>query len=487
MRLNKLSNLGEAATKAGDYLSKGIGSPRASRRQAARAEAAGTSRQSSPTLIPRSKIASLPHVDSHRHFGGSCPAHTVVRVRGPESDESQEDAIRRVEKETFYVPPQGKGLPPYLKAYTPVSRMIEIPKPEIANKAAHDMAIEDSANNILATDLRINPFRDLFSFNKVASKDVPAYSEEYARAIAEGLESGRAVAREQGHTPTRYGLIYDGNRFSPMDVGVGFKTGDFGKSQQAALGIVKTMYQQAVRHVMLDGNPCKVAGVGLCGMEDHHSVNLFREAFEDIVHPHNETMAAEGRRDKILGISVHAGEVGTTAQATQEVIDAIKICWKPHTPVRIGHGIRADLDAVRKAVGDDVFQQIHFEMCPISNYQIDDTLSETEPHRAVAASRNGVSVNLNTDNTAMSGSMSMQIEASQATPEDYRKMVIAGLQHSFVLQQEGLNDNFARLADRMFADVGISGTGETPAEFDWSGDPDHRLVDWRHQAALGAH
>ncbi|WP_180970542.1 hypothetical protein [Burkholderia sp. WAC0059] len=402
----------------------------------------------------------LPMLNLHAHFGGSIVSKLIVDLKLDLPEKFDFDAeVKKEDEANFYTSPETKGLAPYLKQYTTVSRKVPIPQPVFARMMAHELAYSCAQNGNVAAEYRVNGLRDLFSIDKVKPENYSDYSEEYVRSIADGLDSGNAAAQKDGFKPTVFGLIFDGNRFDPRelfkkDEGVS-KEEKLQKSRASALRLVEVQFREAIRQVNIPGNPCKVSGVGLCGLEEGHSVEYFGKAI-DIIHDHNEKMHRFGQHDKILGLSIHAGEVGTREEATAEVVKAITLGWKPHTPVRIGHGVLADLKAVKTEVekAGIPFDQIHFEMCPTSNIQIISGISG-DNHPVLPFLREGGNAAVYSDNDAMSGRVEKEPEVVGATEQEVLQMAMHGIPSSFRLQQLGLVDKVTKETLEKYAQRGI--------------------------------
>lgn len=385
-------------------------------------------------------------MDLHVHGGGSPSASLSIQLFDQpgaplEQVMASSDFERKVQEkkdEYFYVPPTPeKGLPPYLSAYTGVSRDIPFPQPIHAQMMMHELAYECAASGNIAVEFRINALRDFFSIHTVKG-DKSEYSEEYIRAIAAGLQSGSAAAQKDGLTPTQFGIIFDGNRFSPTA-----KTNE--ESIKEAKKLVEISFKEAVRQIKIPGNPCMVVGVGLCGKEEDHSVVHFKEEI-DIVHAHNAEMYKLGFMDKIIGMSIHAGEVKTdTHDPTDEVFNAITTCWREHTPLRIGHGVLADLDEVERRVTEwnrnkpenekIRFKDIHFEMCPESNNQICKDINYHN-HPSKEALEKDRNFSFASDNRGMSGELARGPQLLGVKKEDELRAVLNGVQDSFVIKQK---------------------------------------------------
>lgn len=415
----------------------------------------------------------LPMLNLHVHFGGSTVAKLAVELdlKLPEGFDFEAE-VQKLEETNFYRAPEGKGLSPYLAQYTIVSREIPIPIPVFAQMMAHELAYNCAQNGNITTEYRVNSLRDLFSIDKIEPEEYSDYAEKYVKAINAGLSSGSAAAKKDGLRPTIFGLIFDGNRFDPRalyskDASLSPEV-KLENSRKSALRLVKVQFEQAVRQVMIrDENPYSVAGVGLCGLEKGHSVEYFKEAI-DIIHKHNAEMFESGRSSKILGMSIHAGEVGpepdATAEelekvrkeATAEVVRAIVLCWRPHTPVRIGHGVMADLKAVRREVEalGIPFDYIHFEMCPTSNIQIINGISG-QTHPILPFLREGGSVAAYSDNDAMSGRVEKEPGVVGAIEQEVLQMAMWGIPSSFRLRQLGIVDPEMIRVRKQYAERGI--------------------------------
>jgi len=391
-----------------------------------------------------SNAKEMPATNLHVHFGGSIPAETVARFT-PYTG-AFEEALERISRKQLYVPDAKKGLAPYLQHYTPTSRAVPLPDPKYAREVARDIAYNYAKDNVVVAELRINPFRDFFSIHRVPPNELSSYSEAYTRAIAAGLNEGSEAARAQGLSPTHFGVIFDGNRFTPGEK-------DPKESLRKAAIIVDRMYEEAIRQVKIDGNPMKVCAVGICGLEEGHPATAFKSSI-DKIHAHNKEMIESGQPDKVLGISIHAGEVGTSEEASKAVLDAIMLASSPHTPVgRIGHGVLASQTKVKEGVEamGVRLSDVHFEICPTSNFQIIKELDENAPHPGLAFENKSI----NSDNDALSGPVGKEARVAGASPSQAAQMVLDGISWSFRLSQLGIKDEVLEKTNQKFRDLGI--------------------------------
>jgi adenosine deaminase len=240
--------------------------------------------------------------------------------------------------------------------------------------------------NVRYAEIRFNPF---------GKGGTP---EELTHFICEGLNDARHALASSGQ-PFEYGLIFTAYRHGDPaldpDTGLSIKA-------KRALDVAKV----AARLVQ-QGYP--VVGVDLAGNEAEHPVTEFG-AMLDFVKTFNRQQVAAGQAHRRLGITLHAGETPRSGPLTgaQSIATAVDMAYDEHTPVRIGHGIRAEDDPV--LLHRLIALGIGLEMCPKSNAQ---TLAIVPRHReessyrhhpAVRLLKQGVKVSISSDNQTVSNS-----------------------------------------------------------------------------------
>lgn len=159
-----------------------------------------------------------------------------------------------------------------------------------------------------------------------------------------------------------------------------------------------------------------VCCLDLAGAEDKYPIDDYLELFEIV-------------KSKNIPFISHAGENGTA----EEVRKAINIGAR-----RIGHGIHAiESEEVLNLIKE---KNILLEVCPTSNVQTN-SIDKYENHPIEELYKLGIPLSINTDNSTVSN-ISLTEEYLKLfnyfnfTIEDYKKMNINAINHSFLTKEE---------------------------------------------------
>ena len=283
----------------------------------------------------RARLHDMPKVELHTHLEGAVRPQTILELAPRYGVVLPADTVEGLKKQLQMRP--GETLLDFLKKFDCFRFVFD--HPESLRRITYELIEENARENVLYTELRINPVKhpDLLSVDGVLD------------AVLQGIDEAR---RELGVDAA---LIVSINR---------------SYSLQSAMQVAQAAVARKHRGVV---------GIDLAGDEVHHPVEKFREVF-DFAQAHE------------LRITIHAGE----AAGADSIRRSVELCHAE----RIGHGVRLGedpevLELVRQ-------RQIPLEMCPNSNRLIN-VVKDIPSHPMARYYHAGVPVSLSTDDRHIFG------------------------------------------------------------------------------------
>ncbi len=281
-----------------------------------------------------------------------------------------------------------------------------------------------------------------------------ATPEQLVKAIQMGIEDGKEEYKKS-RKHLDYGLLLLAYRHGSSEINP--KTGRMYRVDKA-MDVARIAIELKKK-----GYP--IAGVDLAGAEVPFPVTDYAPFFE-LIHEYNRTADP----DKRLGITIHAGETKTSGELSgwQSVAEAIKLGWRPYTPVRMGHGVELMKSApileeafeefktnpdgwmekypiehiLDKAplLKEIIDKNIGLEMCIKSNRHTGIIPFHTE-HPALFLSRLGAKVSINTDNmvvdnTDPTNELVKLYKYQNMNHADRRRVAFNALETAFIMDPE---------------------------------------------------
>ncbi len=271
----------------------------------------------------------MPKVELHTHVEGAVRPETILDVAeqyqlplpAPSVEALREKIGMRA----------GEDLLAFLKKFDHFRFVFD--RPETLERLAYEVVEDNARENILHTELRINPRKNLknVSIDQVLDATLAGMH----RASADHGVSAR--------------LIVSINRSYPVE---------------SAMDIAKAAVARKDRGVV---------ALDLAGDEVNHPASKFAEVFRYA-------------KENGLGITLHAGE----AMGPESIRQAVEACGAQ----RIGHGVRLQEDPAVLALVKD--QGVVLEMCPTSN-QLLNVTPDLQQYPLRRYHHDNVAVTLNTD------------------------------------------------------------------------------------------
>lgn len=333
----------------------------------------------------RQMLHSMPKCELHTHLEGCVRPQTILelaeeyRVSLPANNE---EALKRV----IEMKP-GQTLTDFLKKFDCFRFVFD--HPQSLRRIAYEAIAENAEENVLYTELRINPVKhpDLLPVEGVLD------------AVLEGMQD---ACRDYD---VEAGLIVSLNRSYSME---------------SAMAVARAAAARKDRGVI---------GMDLAGDEARFQAKSFQPIFDYA-------------REQGLHITIHAGE----AAGPESIQQALDFCHAE----RIGHGVRLGEDAAcLKTIRE---RRIPLEMCPNSNRLISlvGTLGE---HPLPRYLRQGIPVSVSTDDRhifdlTLTGEYVDLVEQAGVTPLELREMVLGAARASF-LPKERKERLLRRLGEAM--------------------------------------
>ncbi len=286
----------------------------------------------------RSKLSALPKVELHRHLEGSLRLETLVEIARTHHLDLPSYDLETLRPLVQVVGGDSPDFSTYLEKFKLLRRFYATP--ELIARMVHECIADAAADNIKYLELRFNP---------VALSKFRGFELEQAMLwVTEAAEQ----AQRDHHVTVR------------LIVQIGRDESVFTARRIAEAAV-------AARHR-------GVVGLDLAGDETAYPATPFIEVFR-------------WAKEQGLHITIHAGEVGPSANIRQAV--------EHMGAERIGHGVRAGEDP--KLVQWLAEQGVTLEMCPTSNLHTGAVAGPSE-HPLRRYLERGVRVTINTDDPGIS-------------------------------------------------------------------------------------
>lgn len=311
----------------------------------------------------------LPKTELHTHLEGAVRPETIVELAPDYGVKLPANTVEGLKRHIQMRP--GENLLDFLKKFDCFRFVFD--HPETLRRITYELIEENARENVLYTELRINPVKhpDLLSVEGVLD------------AVLEGMDQAR---RDLG---VEAALIVSLNRSYPVD-----------QAMRVAEAAVRRMDRGVV-------------GLDLAGDEVHHPVEKFKKVFD--------FAQASG-----LHITIHAGE----AAGPDSIRRAVELCHAE----RIGHGVRLSedptvLDLLKK-------RQIPLEMCPNSNRLIN-VVPDIPSHPLARYYHAGIPMTLSTDDRhifdlTLSGEYASIAQHQGLTLDELKEISLTGARVSFL-------------------------------------------------------
>jgi adenosine deaminase len=368
-------------------------------------------------------LAAIPKSDLHLHLDGSLRLKTLIelarecKLKLPSNTEA---GLRKlVFKDTY------KDLPDYLHGFMyTCGVLLDL---ENLERVAKELVEDNAAEGVRYIEVRFAPQLHVTPTQGVR---------EIVRAVAAGMAAGakahnasRAV-KNGDDVPFHYGLILCGMRrfkkgYSPYYADL-LRLMEHAPKDEVFASASLELARAAVE-LKYEGLP--VVGFDLAGEEAGFP-------------PADHWAAYQYAHDHFLGKTVHAGE----AYGPESIWQAITQCHAN----RIGHGtfmfahemIQDPQIEDRKRYVEDLAnycasQRIGIEVCVTSNLQTIPSLkNKISNHPVRQMIDHGLSVSLGTDNrlvsnTTVTRELTLVAEHAKLTPEELKRVVVAGFKGSF--------------------------------------------------------
>jgi len=275
------------------------------------------------------RLRDMPKTELHTHLEGAVRPETILELAPDYGVTLPARDVEGLKKHIQMRP--GENLLDFLKKFECFRFVFD--HPESLRRITYELIEENARENVLYTELRINPVKhpDQLSVDGVLD------------AVLEGLEQARQQLGVEA------ALIVSINRSYPV---------------ASAMEVARAAVARMDRGVV---------GLDLAGDEVHHPVEKFQEVFDFA-------------RSQNLHITIHAGE----AAGPQSIRRAVEVCHAE----RIGHGVRLQedlsvMELVRK-------RAIPLEMCPNSNRLIN-VVTDLTSYPMARYFHGGIPVTLSTD------------------------------------------------------------------------------------------
>ncbi len=328
-------------------------------------------------------LQAMPKTELHTHLEGCVRPQTILELAEEYQVTMPANTVEELKKHIQMRP--GETLKDFLKKFDSFRFVFD--HPESLKRIAYEMIEENAAENVLYTEIRINPVKrpDKLSIGGVLD------------AVLEGMDK---ACRD---LDVEASLIVSINRSYPL---------------KSAMQVAQAAVERKDRGVV---------GLDLAGDETLFPASDFRAVFD--------YARANG-----LHITIHAGEAAGPASIRQ----AIEVCHAE----RIGHGVRLGEDA--EVLEQVRLQGVMLEMCPHSNLLIN-VVKNLAEYPLVNYYHQGIPVSINTDDRhifdlTLSGEY--QAMAQSLTLAELEDISLQGARNSFlpVARQNAL---IRRLQERM--------------------------------------
>lgn len=344
-----------------------------------------------PELDPQ-LLHQMPKTELHTHLEGAVRPETILELAPDYGVKLPANTVEGLKKHIQMRP--GENLLDFLKKFDSFRFVFD--HPETLRRITYELIEENARENVLYTELRINPVKrpHLLSIEGVLD------------AVLEGLEQAR------GELGVDAALIVSINRSYPVE---------------QAMQVAEAAARRQNRGVV---------GLDLAGDEVHHPVEKFKKVFD--------FAKASG-----LHITIHAGE----AAGADSIRRAVELCHAE----RIGHGVRLSEDpAVVELLKK---RRIPLEMCPNSNRLIN-VVSDLPSHPLARYYHAGIPMTLSTDDRhifdlTLSGEYADVAQHQGLTYDELKDISLTGARVSFLPPGrkaaliQRLGREFARLEQRL--------------------------------------
>ncbi|MBS2037433.1 adenosine deaminase [bacterium] len=271
----------------------------------------------------------MPKAELHTHVEGSVRPQTILDIADQYQLPLPAPTVEELKQKIGMR--QGENLLDFLKKFDHFRFVFD--RPETLSRLAYECIDDNARENIVYTELRINPRKNT---EKVSIDQV-------LDSVLDGMEKAKKDLGVEGR------LIASINRSYPVE---------------SAWEIARAAVARKDRGIV---------GLDLAGDEVNHPASKFAEVFE--------YAKANG-----LGITIHAGE----ARGPESVMQAVELCHAQ----RIGHGVRLHEDpAAMQALRD---KGTVLEMCPESNKLLNVT-PDLKAYPLKTYMEFGIPVTINTD------------------------------------------------------------------------------------------
>jgi adenosine deaminase len=374
-----------------------------------------------PRISPQF-LAAIPKSDLHLHLDGSLRLKTLIEL----SREAKcklpsytEAGLRKLVFKDAY-----KDLPEYLHGFMyTCAVLLDL---ENLERVAKELVEDNAAEGVRYIEVRFAPQLHVTPTQGVR---------EIVRAVAAGLAAGakahnhsRAVKSGED-TPFHYGLIVCAMR-------------RFKKGYSPYYGELLRLMEHAPKDEVFASASLELARAAVELKDEGLPIVGFDLAGEEAGFPPSTHWAAyQYAHDHFIGKTVHAGE----AYGPESIWQAITQCHAN----RIGHGtflfshemIQDPKIEDRKKYVEDLAnylaaQRIGIEVCVTSNLQTIPNIKKIEQHPIRKMIDHGCSVSIGTDNrlvsnTTVTRELQLICDGAKLTPEELKRVVVAGFKGSF--------------------------------------------------------
>ena len=314
-------------------------------------------------------LEDMPKTEIHTHLEGAVRPQTILDLAPEYQVQLPANTVEGLKKSVQMGP--GENLLDFLKKFDCFRFVFD--HPESLRRITYELIEENAQENVLYTELRINPVKhpEILSVDGVLD------------AVLEGIDQARQDFGVEA------ALIVSINRSYPIE---------------SAMQVARAAVARKDRGVV---------GLDLAGDEFHYPVEKFQAVF-DYAQAHQ------------LHITIHAGE----AAGPESIARAIELCHAE----RIGHGVRlAESESILKQVQQ---RGIPLEMCPNSNLLIN-VVKDLPSYPLARYYHAGIPVTLNTDDRhifdlRLSGEYLAMAQSCGLTVPELEEISLTGARVSFL-------------------------------------------------------
>ena len=319
----------------------------------------------------RQLVVDMPKTELHTHLEGAVKPETILDLAGQYGVDvgTLPELKRKIEMRP------GENLLDFLKKFNPFRFVFD--HPESLQRVAYEMVEEDALEDVLYTEIRINPVKH----EEVLSIE----------GVLDAVLQGMHQASQDFGIEAR--LIVSINRSYPVESAMRVARAAVARKDQG------------------------VVGLDLAGDEVHFPAANFKTVFDYA-------------KRQGLHITIHAGE----AAGPESIRQALDVCHAE----RIGHGVRLGEDP---ALLQEVARRgVTLEMCPDSNLLIN-VVKDLKSYPLPVYVEVGVPVVVSTDdrhifNLTMVGEYMALAENCGLSLQDLHRISLAGIRSSFLPDAE---------------------------------------------------